>query len=181
MKIPALLILAFGAMNGSCVQLHQDMEDGLFTADFSSGELNNLKMLAPHKREEPTSIETSPNPEFRSRITPRGLPVTQATCSDFIFVDSADYVQSLQKLQDYCNGKPNVESKGIIGFKIGSSVAYMCNYGKKIQCLTNELNDDMNTLNSYCHSQQKTGFVWHNTVKKTYGRSLLTESICGNI
>ncbi|KAI2617239.1 hypothetical protein GGS26DRAFT_603289 [Hypomontagnella submonticulosa] len=181
MKTSTFLVLAFGAITGSSVHLNQDMEDGLFTADISSGEMNNLKMLAPHKREETRDIDTSPNPEFRSRIMPRALPVTQATCSDFIFVDAADYVQSLQKLRDYCNGKPNVESKGIIGFKVGSSVAYMCNYGKKIQCLTNELDDDMNTLNSYCHNQQETGFVWHDTVQKTYGRSLLTESICGNI
>ncbi|KAI1209395.1 uncharacterized protein F4807DRAFT_451758 [Annulohypoxylon truncatum] len=181
MKIPTFLILAFGAITGSGVQLSEDIADGLFTADFSSGNLSNVEMLALHEREEPADINTSPNPQFGSRITQRSLPVTQASCSDFMFVDSADYLQSLQKLQNYCNAKPNVKSKGIVGFKVGSAIAYMCNYGKPIQCLTDELNDDMNTLNTRCHSQQKTGFVWHKGVKKTYGRSLLTESICDNM
>ncbi|KAI6085573.1 hypothetical protein F4821DRAFT_260900 [Hypoxylon rubiginosum] len=181
MKFSPFLILAFGAITGSSVQLNDDVKDGLFAADFSSGELSNVEMLALHEREEPADVATSPNPQTRSRIMGRSLPITQASCSDFIYVDSADYAQSLQKLQDYCNAKPNVPSKGIVGFKVGSSVAYMCNYGKKIQCLTDELNDDMNTLNGQCHSQQKTGFVWHKGVQKTYGRSLLTESICGNI
>ncbi|OTA67135.1 hypothetical protein K449DRAFT_401665 [Hypoxylon sp. EC38] len=181
MKISTFLVLAFGAITGSSVQLSEDISDGLFTAEIGSGKLKNLEMLALHERAEPADIATTPNPHFRSRIMQRKLPVTQASCSDFLFVDSADYVQSLQKLQDYCNAGPYVKSKGIIGFKVGSSVAYMCNYGKRIQCLTDELNDDMNTLNSRCHSQQKTGFVWHKGVKKTYGRSLLTETICGNI
>ncbi|KAI4871158.1 hypothetical protein F4820DRAFT_463358 [Hypoxylon rubiginosum] len=176
MKIPTFLILAFGAITGLSVQLSEDIPDGLFTADFSTGNLTNLEMLALYEPTEPADIDNETAP-----ITRLALPISQISCNRFFNLNGADYEASLRILQGYCSSEPTVKTYGILGFKVRNSVAYMCNYGKPIECLSSELTTDMLTLDSWCNDHTLAGFVWHRGVQKTYGRSLLSQSICGNM
>ncbi|KAI1773198.1 hypothetical protein F4818DRAFT_453098 [Hypoxylon cercidicola] len=175
MKIPTLLILAFSAIASSSVQLSDDMPEGVFIADISSGKLSNLEMLTVPKPNETAGIDDLPGwpcgGNGRGDRMKRRLPITQASCKDFFFPKSVekDYGKSLENLQHYCGRKPCITSRYVLISRVGSAIIYFCNYGLPIYCMADELDDDITTLNDRCNTFHRTGpgFVWHKGVQKT--------------
>ncbi|XXG95856.1 hypothetical protein Hte_002127 [Hypoxylon texense] len=176
MKIATFLVLAFGAITGLSIQLPDDIPDGLFTADFESGNLTNVTMLALYEPTEPAGVDNA-----TSTLPERALPVTQISCNRFWHMDPQDYDESLRLIESYCSLGPIIQSYRIVGAKVHDTVTYMCNYGHPIECLSSEVATDMLALDEWCNDHSVSGFVFHKSVQKTYGRSMMCQSICGNM
>ncbi|KAI1394999.1 hypothetical protein F4819DRAFT_492910 [Hypoxylon fuscum] len=178
MKIATSLSIILGVFL-ALVHSFEIPQDGLFRANFGSGSVGKVEMLALHNPNETVQPALPPS---SSQELPQPLPINKHKCFWQKFLNGNDYELSIKMLRQHCADTHNIiGSKDIFGYQVGSSVAYMCNYGNPIECLPWELDDDMKFLDDTCQQSLVAGWVFHHHVRKTYGRDLTSEYICGNI
>ncbi|KAI2618093.1 hypothetical protein GGR54DRAFT_640663 [Hypoxylon sp. NC1633] len=178
MRIMVIIGVLFGAALCASLKLLEDMDDGLYTADFGPDSTGEIELLALYNQ---SNASRSPlRPKSRLDITRRMLPIEEKFCAENRFLNYDDYAVAFSQLTFYCKDKPFVRPQKTLAYKVGSAVVYMCNYGRSIECLENEINDDMEYLDAECHSDTTVGWVYHGSVRKTYGRDLASEPFCQN-
>jgi hypothetical protein len=182
------IFLLLVASMSSAFKVPADQPDGLWTAKqiepklqngsisaASSAQWTEPVLLVPHNKNTKSTEHVSPQ-----QVDKRGveLPDSWAGCTGS-GLDWEHFESARGEFLGQCDGGSWTGWKGIIYYKFGSAVAYVCSYDRTQPCGTEEYDEANRLIDEKCDNG-KTGWVWIGGWKKLYGRDLVEHYLCGN-
>ena len=175
----ALQLLVAGTSLVSAFVVPDSLNDGIYAVSFdpSTGEaLSDFEQLPDVPALSKRAMRIQPLSTRQGGGAPPPLEKPKTTCGNKD-LNRDDFNSAKESFTKLCDDPKQYAARNAIIITQGGAIAYMCNYAAENRCWRQEYEEASSLIDKQC-SNRRSGTVYVDKWKKSYGRDVAGADIC---